>query len=41
MKKIVRLEFLISYPKFSKKFIIHTDDSNKHLGGIMSQNGNM
>ena len=39
MKKIVGRDVLLSYPNFTKTFIIHTDASKTHLGGVMSQNG--
>ena len=39
MKKIVGRDILLSYPKFSEKFIIHSDALKMKLGGIMSQNG--
>ena len=39
MKKIVGRDVLLSYPNFSKEFIIPTDASNTQLGGVISQNG--
>ena len=39
MRNIVGRDVLLSYPNFSKEFIIHTDASNTQRGGIMSQNG--
>ena len=39
IKKIVGCDVLLSYPKFSETFIIHTDARNMQLGGIISQNG--
>ena len=39
MKKIVGLDVLLSYPNLSEIFIIHTDASKTHLGGVFSQNG--
>ena len=40
MKQIVRQDVFLSYPNFSEEFIIHTDSSKTHLGGLISQNGN-
>ena len=39
IKNIVVRDVLLSYPNFSKTFIIHTDTSNTQIGGILSQNG--
>ena len=39
MKQIVIRDVLISYPNFSERFIIYTDDSKTRLGGVISQNG--
>ena len=41
MKNIVGSDVLLSYPNFSKTFIIHTDASNTQLGGDFSQNGKL
>ena len=38
MKKIVGRDILLYYPNFSKKFIIKTDASNTHLGGVIRKN---
>ena len=38
MKKIVGRDVLLSYLKCRKTFIIHTDASKTHLGGVISQN---
>ena len=38
-EKIVGREVLLSYPNFIKTFIIDTDASKTHLGGVISQNG--
>ena len=32
MKKIVGIDFLLSYPNFSEKFIIHTNASKTQFG---------
>ena len=40
MKNIVGRDFLISYPKFRVKFIIHTDASKMQLGRVISLMGN-
>ena len=39
IKKVVGHEILLSYPTFSKKFIIHTNASKTQLGGVISRNG--
>ena len=39
MKNIVGRDVLLSYPKFSEKFIVHIDASKTQLGGVISQNG--
>ena len=39
MKNIVGREDLLSYPNFSKTFMINTNASDTQLGGIISQNG--
>ena len=38
MKKIVGRCVLLSYPNFSKRFIVHTDSSKTQLVGVISQN---
>ena len=30
---------MLAYPDFSKPFVIHTDASHYHLGGVTSQDG--
>jgi hypothetical protein len=37
MKRIISREVLLSYPDFSKTFVIHTDASNTQLGAVISQ----
>jgi predicted aspartyl protease len=37
MKRIIAKEVLLSYPDFSKPFVIHTDASNTQLGAVISQ----
>ena len=37
MKKIVGRDVLLSYPDFSKEFVIHTDASKFQLGAVISQ----
>ena len=37
MKRIISREVLLSYPNFSKPFVIHTDASNTQLGAVISQ----
>jgi len=37
MKRIISREVLLSYPDFSKPFVIHTDASNTQLGAVISQ----
>ena len=39
MKKIVKLDVIIHYTKFSETFIIDTDTRKTHIGGVISQNG--
>ena len=39
MKRIVGRDVLLSYPDFSKEFIIHTDASKYQLGAVISQGG--
>ena len=39
MKGIVGQDVILSYPSFSKTFIMHTDASKMQLGGVISQNG--
>ena len=34
MKQIISQEALLSYPDFSKPFVIHTDASNTQLGAV-------
>ena len=38
IKNIVVCAVLLSYPKFSEKFIIQTDTSNTLLGGLIFKN---
>lgn len=38
MKRIIGHEVLLSYPDFSKPFVIHTDASHTQLGTVISQN---
>ena len=38
MKKIVSREVIMAYPYFSKPFDIYTDDSNRQLGAVITQN---
>ena len=33
INKMVGRDILLSYPNFSKRFIIHTEDIKRHLGG--------
>ena len=40
MKNTVGRDILLSYPNFSKTFIIHIYASKTQLGGIICQNGN-
>ena len=40
MNKIVGRDVLLSYPKFSENFIIHTDDSKMQLGEVKSRKFN-
>jgi hypothetical protein len=39
MKRIISREVLLSYPDFTKEFVIHTDASHTQLGGVISQDG--
>ena len=39
IKKIVGRDVLLSYPDFTKEFVIHTDASKAQLGGVISQSG--
>ena len=39
MKKIVGRDVLLSYPDFSKEFIVHMDASKYQLGAVISQGG--
>ena len=38
MKKIISEEVLLSYPDFSKPFVIHADASHTQLGAVITQN---
>ena len=38
IKKIISKETLLSFPDFSKPFVIHTDASHTQLGAVISQN---
>ena len=38
MKKIIRCDFLLSYPNFIENFIIHTDAIKTKIGGLIIQN---
>ena len=38
MKKLISKETILIYPDWTKKFIIHTDASDKQLGAVISQN---
>ena len=38
MKKVISKEVLLSYPDFSKPFVIHTDASHQQLGAVITQN---
>ena len=38
IKKIISKETLLSFPNFSKPFVIHTDASHTQLGAVISQN---
>ena len=40
IKKIVGRDVLLSYPHFSRKFIILTDTSKTYIGGLISKHGN-
>ena len=35
IKKIIEEKTLLAYPDFSKKFIIHSEESDYQLGGAM------
>jgi hypothetical protein len=39
MKKVMSRETLLTYPDFSKEFVIHTDASHSQLGAVISQDG--
>ncbi len=39
VKKIIAREVMLSYPDFSKPFVIHTDASHFQLGAVISQDG--
>ena len=39
IKSIVSREVMLTYPDFSKKFIIHTDASKYQLGAVIAQEG--
>ena len=39
IKFIVACNNLLAYPDFNEQFDIHTDDSDYHLGAIISQYG--
>jgi hypothetical protein len=39
MKHAIEKETMLTYPDFTKPFIVHTDASSKQIGGVVSQNG--
>ena len=39
MKRIISREVILSYPDFTKEFVIHTAASQTKLGGVISQDG--
>ncbi|GFH49692.1 hypothetical protein CTEN210_06168 [Chaetoceros tenuissimus] len=39
LKQTVTEEVFLTYPDWSKQFDIHTDESDKQLGGVISQGG--
>ena len=39
MKKKISKNMLLTYPNFSKQFVIHTDVSHTQLGAVISQDG--
>ncbi len=38
MKQTMTNETMLTYPNFDEHFVIHTDASNKQIGGVISQN---
>ena len=36
-KKLLMRDIMLAYPNFSKKFVIHTDASDRQLGAVISQ----
>ena len=40
VKKIISKQTLLSFPDFSKPFVIHTDASHTQLGAVISQDNN-
>ena len=39
MKQLLAQDVMLAYPNFEKKFVIHTDASDRQLGGVISQEG--
>ena len=39
IKNVIAREVMLSYPDFSKPFVIHTDASHRQLGAVISQEG--
>jgi hypothetical protein len=37
MKQIIAQDTMLTYPQFDKPFLIHTDASDKHIGGVVMQ----
>ena len=41
MKKVMAKGTILNYPDFNKVFEIHTDASDRQLGAVISQEGNL
>ena len=39
MKQLLAQDVMLAYPNFEKKIVIHTDASDRQLGGVISQEG--
>jgi transposase InsO family protein len=38
MKQVMAAETMLTYPNFDEPFVVHTDASNKQIGGVITQN---
>jgi hypothetical protein len=38
MKQVMAAEMMLTYPNFDEPFVVHTDASNKQIGGVITQN---